>query len=329
MYGHDCVLVTGACGAIGAVMFNELKRKYPSTRFVALDALTYCGKKEYIEETPHYAFYYGNITDANLVSYIFETEKPSLVIHLAAETHVDQSFGNSLKFTVSNVLGTHALLECAKKYGNLKLFIHFSTDEVYGSVCDATTCSEDAMFSPTNPYSASKAAAEMICHAYEKSFQVPIIITRCNNAISRFQHEEKLIPRCIDTLLRVKRGENVKIPVHGLGFAKRTFIDSRDIASAIDTIVGAHSRGETRHKVYNIGTGSSLELSVMNVIRGIVRMILGSEAEAGDYVEYVPDRAFQDFRYSIDSSCLRALGWCETYSFEDAVQDVINFREKL
>lgn len=327
MHGHEVVMITGGCGAIGAVVVNTLKGRYPNTRFINLDALTYCGKKEHVEPSDNYCFYYGNICDANLVSYVMETEKPTLLIHLAAETHVDQSFGNSLQFTTSNVLGTHTLLECARKYGGFRAILHMSTDEVYGSVCDSEVSTEESMFAPSNPYSASKAAAEMICHAYERSFRMPITIMRCNNAVSPFQHEEKLIPRCIHTLLRIKAGEaSVKIPIHGAGQARRTFIHAEDIAHAIDAIAAVtHDTVPAKEgpAIFNIGTGDHMELSVMDVVSTVVNEIMGPDADPNDYIEYVPDRAFQDYRYSIDSSALRNLGWTERISFQDAVRDVV------
>lgn len=325
MHGHEVVMITGGCGAIGAVVVNWLKSKYPYTRFINLDALTYCGKKEHIQPPfNNYQFYYGCITDASLVSYILETEQPTLLIHLAAETHVDQSFGNSFRFTNVNVLGTHTLLECAKNYGKLRMFLHMSTDEVYGSVCDKETCTEESMFAPSNPYSASKAAAEMICHAYQKSFQMPITIMRCNNAISPYQHEEKLIPRCVETMLQMQLNSScAKIPIHGYGLSKRTFIDARDIATAIDVIVQKGVLGS----IYNIGTGSTMERTVLEVVKTVIHLI-DVNANWKECIEYVPDRAFQDYRYSIDSSALRDLGWCEQVSFEDAVKEVIAYRRK-
>jgi dTDP-glucose 4,6-dehydratase len=329
MYGHDVVMITGGCGAIGAVVVNWLKNKYPNTKLVNLDALTYCGKEEHISRNEHdnYVFYKGDITDAEKVSYILQKEQPTLLIHLAAETHVDQSFGNSFRFTNTNVFGTHVLLECVKNYGKLRLFLHMSTDEVYGSVCNAETCTEESMFAPSNPYSASKAAAEMICHAYEKSFKVPIIVMRCNNAISPFQHPEKLIPCCIDTLLmRKKSGDTSrKIPIHGKGESRRVFIHARDIATAIDTIVAKGEKG----KVYNIGTGADMERSVIDIAKFIIHHLFGDAVDPEDYLEYVTDRAFQDYRYSIDSTALRDLGWSETVNVEDAIFDVIKYRSQL
>lgn len=324
MNRHKTVLVTGGCGAIGTVVIQHLVREYPGTRFVNLDALTYCSTKDFLEEPcSNYVLYHGSIGDASFVSYVLKTERPTLVVHLAAETHVDKSFGNSLRFTDTNVMGTHTLLECCRSYGGVELFLHMSTDEVYGSVEDNQTCEEGALFAPSNPYAASKAAAEMICHAYMRSFGMPIIIMRCNNAISPYQHTEKLIPRCVDVMLSRKNGGNERVPIHGCGSSRRTFVHAEDIARAIDVITNKGTIGRT----YNIGTGEAMERSVMEVVRLVVDRVLGEDACLEDCVEHVEDRAFQDYRYSIDSSALRALGWCERIGFAEAVDNVINHRE--
>lgn len=304
-------MFTGACGAIGSVVINELKKKHPNVRFVNLDLLTYAGKAENVEPSLNYRFYQGNISNAELVRHIFDTEKPRTLIHLAAETHVDNSFGNSFAFTQTNVFGTHTLLECARSYGKLERFVHMSTDEVYGSVQDGESCSEGTVLAPSNPYSATKAAAEMLCHAYMKSFKLPLIIMRCNNAVSPFQHEEKLIPRAVRC---IRRGE--KIPIHGRGQSKRTFVDARDIASAIDAIC---EKGEIG-AVYNIGNDQ--EYTVMETVSKVLELIHPG-ASVEDWVEYVPDRAFQDYRYSVDSKALRKLGWNCEVSFEESIRSVI------
>ena len=151
---------------------------------------------------------------------------------------------------------------------------------------------------------------------------MPIIIMRCNNAISPYQHTEKLIPRCVDVLLSCLDGDVKRIPIHGRGESKRTFIHSEDIASAIDIIAANGEIG----KIYNIGTGETMELSVMDVVRTIVKRIMGEEADVNDYIEYVEDRAFQDYRYSIDTTALRELGWCEKIGFEEAINNVIEYK---
>lgn len=315
MNEHKVVLITGGCGAIGSCVVNYLKKTYKDTRFVNIDAITYCARKENIEEPyDNYILYEGDICNVDFVRYIFKQEKPSLVIHLAAETHVDQSFGNSFRFTQTNIMGTHTLLECIEHLGGVKLFVHMSTDEVYGSVNDDEICTENSMFAPSNPYSATKAGAEMLCHAFMKSFQLPIIIVRCNNAISPYQHNEKLIPQCIDSILN-----NRKINVHGEGKAKRTFIHATDIAKALDIIV---SKG-TLEKIYNIGT--KMEYDVLSVIKEILNQMKPGESYT-EWITYVPDRAFQDYRYSIDSTELNNIGWKDEISFQDAIIDVINYK---
>jgi len=315
-HDHDTVLITGGCGAIGSVLINYLKDKYQGTLFVNYDMLTYCGKEENIKPPyNNYSFYKGDISDSNMVKYVLEKTKPTLVIHLAAETHVDQSFGNSLLFTRTNIYGTHVLLESLKEYGKCKLLIHMSTDEVYGSVNNDEICTEDSLFSPSNPYAATKAAAELICHSYIKSFNLPIIITRCNNVISPFQHNEKLIPQCIECLTK-----NKKIKIHGDGSSRRTFIDSLDIAKAIELIAINGLIG----KIYNIGTNESknMEYTVIEVVEKIATILDIKQKNINDLIEYIPDRVFQDYRYSIDSSKLRNLGWNNEVSFQEAVYKV-------
>lgn len=314
---HKCVLITGGCGAIGSVVVNTFLRKYPCTRFVNIDKLTYCGKAEHIHVPfgqSNYKLYTLDIADPNngLLT-ILSTESPTAVIHLAAETHVDESFDYALKFTQTNTYGTHVLLEQLRLYGKCDLIIHMSTDEVYGSI-DKGSFEETSLFAPSNPYAASKAAAEMICQSYIRSFQMPIIITRCNNAISPYQHPEKLIPRCIQLFQN-----NQKMTIHGKGHARRTFIDARDIANALETIILYGTRGS----IYNIGTPSHThEYSVSDIVIYIHR-ILKPYSDLSECIEYVKDRTFQDYRYSIDTTSLEALGWKPSYSVFDAIDNVI------
>jgi dTDP-glucose 4,6-dehydratase len=315
------ILVTGGCGAIGSEVLNRLKLKYPNTTFLNLDALTYAGKEEHIEPPyNNYKFVYGNICDDKLISYVLNSEKPDGVIHFAAETHVDNSFGNSFQFTKTNIFGTHVLLECVRQYilqGNhFHMFLHMSTDEVYGSVDDnEPACSENSLHQPSNPYSATKAGAEMLCHAYQKSFHLPIIIVRCNNAISKYQNDEKLIPQAI---LRIKNGEKVKI--HGAGNSKRTFVHAYDIADAMDVIMHFGING----KIYNIGTDA--EFTVLETVETILSIMRPGEA-LSDWVEHVDDRAFQDYRYYIDATALKQLGWQDQISFRNAITSVVEHKQ--
>lgn len=319
------ILITGGCGAIGSEVINRLKYMHlNTTQYINIDSLTYAGKEEHIEPPyENYVFVKGDICDADLVLSTLLKYKPQYIIHFAAETHVDNSFGNSLNFTTTNVYGTHVLLECVKQYMKLdnqfKMFIHMSTDEVYGSVEDTERPrTEDSLFQPSNPYAATKAGAEMICKSYERSFHLPIVIVRCNNAVSKYQHKEKLIPRVITSLIN-----NQKIPVHGEGKSKRTFIHAYDIADAMDLIIERGKIGS----IYNIGT--EMEYTVIDVIKKIIKLMVSDQIDdISPFVEYVQDRAFQDYRYSIDSSALRELGWTEKISFDEAIADVIHFYTK-
>ena len=317
------ILITGGCGAIGSIVVEYMLNKYNkiddissvnSDLIINLDAQTYSANNYHTNflKLPNYKFIKGNICDGDLVDFILDTYKPGIIIHLAAETHVDNSFENSIKFTETNVIGTHTLLECAKKYGKLKTFVHMSTDEVYGSVENGDICKENSMFAPSNPYSATKAAAEMLCHAYVKSFKLPIIIVRCNNVISPFQHNEKLIPHTISQILT-----NKKINIHGQGLAKRTFIDAYDIANALNYIMTGGNNGE----IYNIGT--DLEFTVIEVVEKIMKLLVPSE-KLEDRVKYIEDRLYQDYRYSIDSTKLINLGWKRTVEFDESIKKVIS-----
>jgi dTDP-glucose 4,6-dehydratase len=312
------VMFTGGCGAIGSEVINRLKGQHPQTLFVNLDALTYAGKAEHIEPPfDNYVLVHGNICDVECVANVLECYKPQVIVHLAAETHVDNSFGNSFQFTMTNVYGTHVLLECTKQYianGNaFERFIHMSTDEVYGSVSDDEEArKEDALYAPSNPYAATKVGAEMICMSYQKSFNVPLIIIRCNNALSKYQNNEKLIPKVISSIMK---GD--KVPVHGQGRSKRTFIHAYDIADAIWLIMEQGALG----KVYNIGTDH--EYSVLEVIDKIVSIMRPEVEDIKECIEFVPDRPFQDYRYFIDTMQLRELGWTEKVGFHDAVATII------
>lgn len=313
------IMITGGCGAIGSEVVNRIKSKRPEIMMINFDKLTYAGKIEHIEPPfDNYKFILGDICDASCVTHVLRMEQPDVILHLAAETHVDNSFGNSFAFTHTNMYGTHVLLECIRKHmsteqgKNFRLFLHMSTDEVYGSVNeDECPRSEGALFAPSNPYAATKAAAEMICHAYMKSFHIPIIITRCNNAISKYQNEEKLIPRAIHNILHGQ-----PVPIHGEGNAKRTFIHAYDIADALEVMIERGILGA----IYNIGAEE--EFTVLQVVEHILSVLKPGESTS-KWLDFQPDRPFQDYRYSIDASALRAIGWSPKITFRQALFDVI------
>lgn len=307
------ILVTGGCGFIGSNFINYLLASNAAVKVVNLDCLNYCATETNVVASSRYRFVKGNITSKDLVSHILEEYTIDTIVHFAAQSHVDNSFDNSLQYTVDNVLGTHTLLQAAKEYGRLTRFLHFSTDEVYGEVDrDHPGCHEKSLLNPTNPYAATKAAAEFIVRSYFHSFKLPTIIVRCNNVYGPNQYPEKLIPKFIKLL---REGKNLTI--HGTGETRRNFIWAEDVARATCVIL---EKGEV-NEIYNIGTDS--EFSVLDVATLLVKQMT-TDGILDKHVRFVPDRPFNDFRYSVDSSRLRELGWKEQHTdFEKNILDLI------
>ncbi len=202
------ILITGGCGFIGSNFVNYVVSKYPEYRVVNIDAMYYSASLDYItvSNEKNYKFIEGNVNDLNLVKYILKEEKITHIIHFAAQSHVDTSFDNSLQYTLDNVKGTHTLLEAVRQINKNIVFLHFSTDEVYGeSQLDEEAKHEQSILCPTNPYAASKAAAEMYVNAYRHSYGMNTIITRGNNVYGPNQYPEKLIPKFIQLLKSGKK----------------------------------------------------------------------------------------------------------------------------
>jgi len=232
------------------------------------------------------------------------------VLHFAASTHVDNSFSSSVSFTENNVMGTHVLLECCRIYGKVKRFIHVSTDEVYGG--EGLLQTEDSTPAPTNPYACSKAAAEFLVRGYVKSFDLPIIVTRGNNVYGPHQFPDKLIPKSA-TLLSA--GQSCYI--HGDGSHMRNFLYCTDAAEAFDVVLHKGKIGEA----YNVGSPN--EVTNLQVIQALMK-ILGLSDES-KYMTYVKDRAFNDVRYSIDSTKLHSLGWSPKVSWEEGMKRTVEW----
>jgi dTDP-glucose 4,6-dehydratase len=292
------ILITGGCGFIGSTFINYAFEKYPEYRFINIDAMYYCASLDYIKVAgDNYKFIEGNINDLNLLKYVLKEEKITHIIHFAAQSHVDTSFENSLQYTYDNVKGTHSLLEAVRQVNKDIMFLHFSTDEVYGeSQLDEHAKHEQSILSPTNPYAASKAAAEMYVNAYRHSYGIKTIITRGNNVYGENQYPEKLIPKFIQLL---KSGK--KCTIHGDGSSLRSFIHVYDVCTAVDMILHRGEFGE----IYNIG--SETELSVLEIAELLVKEICGDEVEK--HIEFVADRPFNDKRYFITAEKLKQLGW--------------------
>lgn len=309
------ILVTGGCGFIGSNFINYFLSKNDENsdiKIFNIDCLNYCASKDNVKYFSNYKFIEGDITDKSLISFILEEYKIDTIIHFAAQSHVDSSFDSSLQYTKDNILGTHVLLECSKKYNKLQKFIHFSTDEVYGQVdINHSGCNEYSILNPTNPYAATKAAAEFLVTAYNHSFKIPYIIIRCNNVYGPNQYKEKLIPKFIDLLKT-----NQKCTIHGNGETRRNFIHSYDVATAIDTILNS----STINEIINIGTKN--EYSVLEIATLLIKLIK-NDKNIDTYLEYIQDRPFNDFRYSVNNNKLLNLGWQETINFEDGIKQLI------
>eukprot|EP01065_Artemidia_motanka_P027600 TRINITY_DN32792_c0_g1_i1.p1 TRINITY_DN32792_c0_g1~~TRINITY_DN32792_c0_g1_i1.p1 ORF type:complete len:406 (+),score=134.72 TRINITY_DN32792_c0_g1_i1:29-1246(+) len=310
------VLVTGGLGFIGSNFINYFCRKHPSVNIYNLDWGDYVSNEKNVDEevcaSGRYTLITGDIANRDLVMHLFTTHQIDTIINFAAQTHVDNSFGNSMCFTRTNVLGTHNLLECSKAYGKIEKFVHVSTDEVYGEVEEHQK--ETALLNPTNPYAATKAAAEFIVKAYRKSFDLPVVITRGNNVYGPRQYPEKVIPRFIWLLHQDK-----KMTIQGSGKQQRTFVHCEDAAKAYAAVVEEGVLGST----YNIGTED--ERSVLDIAKELLVIMKGPDAKVDEWIETVPDRDFNDFRYMVDTSELTSIGWNKEVEFGEGLRQTVDW----
>ncbi|KAF1986339.1 dTDP-D-glucose 4,6-dehydratase [Aulographum hederae CBS 113979] len=315
------ILVTGGAGFIGGWFIRHLLCTYGGRyTVICYDSLSYCASLLNISpllHLPNFHFITGSISDLAAVESLFRTHKIDAVLHFAANSHVDNSFEDPLSFTETNVLGTHVLLETARRLGDVKRFVHVSTDEVYGEndARDGLGFEESDPLNPSNPYSASKAAAEMIALAYKESFQMPIIVTRCNNVFGPHQYPEKLIPRFATLLLA-----NEKLTLHGRGTTTRSFLHASDAATAFDIILHRGLPNET----YNISSRNALQ------VREVGHKILcffgrRSKKAQEPFVEMVQDRVRNDRMYLTDCEKLRGLGWEEKMGFEEGLEGTLEW----
>ena len=311
-YTPRTVLVTGGAGFIGS---NFVRTAIEEQRFtggiVVLDNLTYAGNLENLADLKDaFAFVHGDICDADLVRKTLEDHAVDTVVHFAAESHVDRSILGPLVFTRTNVLGTHVLLE-ASRQRDIGKFIHVSTDEVYGSLGPDGAFTEDTPIEPTSPYSASKAASDLIVQAYAKTFGFPAVITRCSNNYGPFQFPEKLIPLMITNAVR-----DLPLPVYGDGLNVRDWIHTTDHTRAILAVLARGVPGE----VYNIGGLN--EWTNIDIVRLVLRLLGKPES----LITHVKDRLAHDRRYAIDPSKIRAdLGWEPLIAFEDGMRQTVDW----
>jgi dTDP-glucose 4,6-dehydratase len=313
------VLVTGGAGFIASWLIRHLVLTYPY-HVVCYDCMGYCSSVsnlKMVQEYPNFTLVKGDITDPDEVNKTFQKFNIDTVIHMAAESHVDHSFGNPYKFTHTNVIGTQVILEASKKF-KVNKFVHMSTDEVYGEVDHGQNdLRETSILIPTNPYAASKACGDMLASAYMKSFDMPILVIRCNNIYGPHQFPEKIIPKFV---CLVQRGR--KCILHGDGSNTRRYLHVSDAVSALDTILHMGEVG----KIYN--AGSDFELSNLDLAKHVLRAC-GHNSDDPEvlklWIEHVRDRPFNDSRYAINSSRLEKLGWQPKKSFEDGLRETIEW----
>ena len=312
------LLVTGGYGFIASNFINYYFKQNKNAKIVNIDAMYYCAKRENvnidIRNSPRYTEIIGNIQSMDLVAHILKTYNITHIIHFAAQSHVQNSFDDSLQYTLDNILGTHTLLEACKRWGKIQKFVHVSTDEVYGEsqITDSSKMDETSILCPTNPYAATKAGAELIAKSYYHSFGIPIVITRGNNVYGPNQYPEKLIPRFIKLLRK-----NKKVTIQGDGSCVRSFLHVYDVVKAFELILDNGVIGE----IYNIGGDDTHEYSVMEIAKILIDKIKGGDLN--EWIEYVKDRPFNDQRYYISNDKVCALGWEPVIELEEGLMTIL------
>ncbi|NOU75758.1 dTDP-glucose 4,6-dehydratase [Paenibacillus sp. LMG 31458] len=306
------ILITGGMGFIGSNFIHYWKKNHPEDHLINVDLLTYAGNKDNLRSLDGQAGYHfvlGDMGHAALINQQME-HGVDVVVHFAAESHVDRSIHNPHSFVLTNVAGTQCLLEAARQH-HVKKFIHISTDEVYGSLGDEGAFTETTPLAPNSPYSASKAGSDLLVRAYYETYGFPAVITRCSNNYGPRQFPEKLIPLIITRALR-----NEPIPIYGDGLNIRDWLYVDDHCSAIERVIEDGIPGE----VYNIGGQN--ERTNLEIVKSILKLLNKSE----DLIHFVPDRLGHDRRYAIDSTKIRReLGWVPSYSFESGVKKTLDW----
>lgn len=305
------LLITGGAGFMGSNMIHYLLNQNDDVEIVNVDKLTYAGNLDNLKDIvghPRYTFIKADIADEKAMSDVFKRFTPQVILNYAAETHVDRSISKPNDFIVTDVIGTFTLLEQCRAH-NAKRFIQISTDEVFGSTDGIWN--EQTAFDPSSPYSASKAGADHLVHAYWRTYGLPTIVTHSCNFYGPNQYPEKLIPLFITNLMEQK-----KVPIYGDGKQVREWIYTTDHCNAIATIMEHGKDGE----VYNIGTGE--RKTNLDVTRALLSLL----HVADDMIEYVNDRPGHDRRYALDSTKLRTtLGWKPDYTFERGLQNTVDW----
>ncbi|HTL03014.1 MAG TPA: dTDP-glucose 4,6-dehydratase [Vicinamibacterales bacterium] len=304
------VLVTGGAGFIGSNFIRYALDAHADWQITNLDKLTYAGRMETLTDlagNPRHTFVHGDVADAQVAAPLVKAA--DIVVHFAAETHVDRSILEAGAFIRTDVIGTFVLLEAARSAQKLKSFIQISTDEVYGSVPDGSSVETDEL-KPRNPYSASKAGADRLAYSYWATYGVPVIITRASNNYGPYQFPEKVIPLFITNAL-----DDIPVPLYGAGLNIRDWMHVNDHCRGIDAVIARGTAGE----VYNIGGGNE----VRNV--DLTHKLLALAGRPPSLIKPVQDRQGHDMRYSLDTGKLRKLGWSPQVAFDEGLKNTVEW----
>ena len=307
------VLVTGGAGFIGSNFVRYALGAHPDWRVTTLDKLTYAGRRENLHDVmdnPRHAFVHGDIADAVVSGPL--VERSEIVVHFAAETHVDRSIMGAGDFIRTDVEGTFVLLEAARRAKKLRRFVQISTDEVYGSVPTGASVETDEL-KPRNPYAASKAGADRLAYSYWATYQLPVIITRASNNYGSYQFPEKVIPLFVTNAI-----DDIPVPLYGDGKNVRDWLHVLDHCRAVDLLIDRATDGE----VYNIGGGND----VMNI--DLTHRILDALGKPRSLIKPVADRPGHDRRYCLDTSKLRGIGWTPQVPFEAGLVDAVKWYQQ-
>ena len=316
------LLITGGCGFIGSNFIRHMREAHPDYELINLDDLTYSGNLENLkalEDDSYYRFVHGNIADDKMVRALLQEDHVRTVVHFAAESHVDRSILGAKAFVQANIVGTHVLLERARQYWTDTIsrepsfrFVHISTDEIYGTLAEDGSFSEESPFRPNSPYAATKAAADLLVRAYFKTYALPTLIVRPSNNYGPYQYPEKFIPLMITNLI-----EDKPVPIYGKGLNVRDWIFVTDTCRAIDLIMHRGKPGEA----YNVG--GETEKPNIDVARDLLALF-GKESTEGGYLTFVADRPGHDLRYALDNKKIKGeLGFKPTVAFQEGIEQTV------
>jgi dTDP-glucose 4,6-dehydratase len=313
------LLVTGGCGFIGSNFIHHMRRTHPELQVINLDKLSYSGNPDnlkVLKDDPYYRFFHGDITDEHLVQALLQKNHIQALVHFAAESHVDRSISGAKVFVQTNIVGTHVLLDRVMQYWTDTLsrdpsfrFVQISTDEIYGTLGEVGSFSEESPFRPNSPYAATKAAADLLVRAYSETYGLPTLTVRPSNNYGPYQFPEKFIPLMITNLI-----EDNSVPIYGKGLNVRDWIFVTDACRAIDLIMEKGNPGEA----YNVGG----ETEKRNI--DVARDLLGLFGKKESYLSFVTDRPGHDLRYALNNKKIKGeLGWKPTVAFREGIEQTV------